>query len=95
MKAIKFSESDHIYLVGIGGSGMSPLAKIFLEKGYRVSGADLKDSIHTIRLKDLGATVFYEHHERNLCGVDYVVCSGAISETNPERVAAEKQGIPV
>ena len=53
--------TQHIHLVGIGGTGMGPLAKIFLEMGYRVSGSDLQNSETTAYLQNLGAQVFFRH----------------------------------
>ncbi len=84
-----------LHLIGIGGSGMSALAKIALEKGYKVTGSELKETIATIKLKDNGATVFLKHKASNLRKADVVVVSSAIPEDNIEVVAAKKDNIPI
>lgn len=84
-----------IHFIGIGGSGMSAIARIAIEKGYRVSGSDLKESVNTVRLKNLGARVFYEHVPANIREADLVVASGAISMANPEYEGAVRSQIPV
>lgn len=81
--------------MGIGGVGMSAIARILLEMGYRVSGSDLKESINTIRLKDFGATIFYGHDTSNLRLADLIVISTAISEDNPEYAFAVAEKIPI
>ncbi|MGE4169332.1 MAG: UDP-N-acetylmuramate--L-alanine ligase [Candidatus Margulisiibacteriota bacterium] len=89
------SKKKTIYFIGIGGAGMSAIAKILLEQGYKVSGSDLKETITTIRLKDLGAKLFYGHDPKNLRSADYVVVSSAISEDNPEYTHALQEKLPV
>lgn len=84
-----------IHMVGIGGSGMSPIAKVLLEMGHRVSGSDLKSSSTTLNLEALGARVFQGHQPENVAGADMVVVSTAITEHNPEVLAAKERGIPV
>jgi len=85
----------HIHFVGIGGAGMSGIAKVLLEMGYRVSGSDLKDSRYTRALQEGGATISIGHNESNLEGPDVVVISTAIPESNLEVKAAREQSIPV
>ncbi|KKM12272.1 UDP-N-acetylmuramate--alanine ligase [Clostridiales bacterium PH28_bin88] len=91
--------ADHkewTYFVGIGGAGMSGLAKILLELGHRVSGSDLKKSKVTERLAGMGATIFLGHAAHNLePGVELVVVSSAIPKENPEVVEAKARGVPV
>ena len=70
--------------VGIGGAGMSALAKIFVEKGYNVSGSDVKESTMTGILRDLGAKVFIGHRAENVLDTEAIVVSSAIRENNPE-----------
>ena len=82
-----------VHLVGIGGCGMSAIAKILHEKGYKVSGSDLKESSNTIRLKDAGVKVFIGHHKENVRGADLVVFSTAISRDNPEEKEARARGV--
>jgi UDP-N-acetylmuramate--alanine ligase len=84
-----------IHFIGIGGVGMSGLARILLAQGYRVSGTDMKETIQTIRLQDLGATLFYGHDAANLRLADIVVVSSAIDLKNPELAYAIAERIPV
>lgn len=82
-----------IHFVGIGGAGMSALAKILVEKGYEVSGSDLQVSELVEQLKKSGAHIFKGQAAENVRGVDAIVVSTAISEDNPEVLAAKKLGI--
>ncbi len=84
-----------LHFIGIGGAGMSPIAHVALQKGYKVSGSDLKESIHTIRLKDLGAEIFFGQKSANLRKADVVIVSSAISEDNPELMYAKQEKIPL
>jgi UDP-N-acetylmuramate--alanine ligase len=85
----------HIHFVGIGGSGMSPIAEILHGQGYRVSGSDLSDSAVTRRLAGLGVTVFIGHAAGHIAGAQAVVTSTAVQADNPEVQAARAQRIPV
>lgn len=85
----------HFHFVGIGGSGMSAIAKVLLEKGYTVSGSDMSSSEMTQKLAKLGACIFPEHHEENIHGAEALVVSTAIAAANPEIIAAQASGIPV
>ncbi len=85
----------HIHFVGIGGSGMNGIAEVLLNLGYQVSGSDLADNAVTQRLKKLGATVYQGHAEQHLLAADAVVISTAVSQDNPEVVAARTRKIPV
>lgn len=84
-----------IHFVGIGGAGMSGIAEVLLNQGYSISGSDLKESDVTHRLTGMGAKVFFGHHERNIDGVDVVVSSTAVTETNPEILGARDKRIPI
>lgn len=84
-----------VHFIGIGGTGMSAIANILLNLGYRVSGSDLKVSDALIRLKKLGAKVYIGHKAENVVGADLVVVSSAIPETNPEYVKAVEDEISV
>ena len=84
----------HIHLVGIGGSGMCPIAELLLSKGYIVSGSDRAESDNTNKLKSLGAKVFIGQKPENIEGADIVCYSAAVHSDNPELVAASKKGIP-
>lgn len=82
----------HIHFIGIGGIGMSGIAQIMLEKGYKVSGSDIKLSHITERLRLMGAEIFCGHSESNVKGADTVVYSTAITDSNLEVQAALKAG---
>jgi UDP-N-acetylmuramate--alanine ligase len=82
-------------MIGIGGSGMSPIAKVLLEMGDRVTGSDLKMSTTVNNLRELGATIAIGHDAANLGYPDVVVVSTAIDETNPEIAEARRRGVPV
>jgi UDP-N-acetylmuramate--alanine ligase len=86
-----------VHFVGIGGIGMSGIAELLLNLGYRVSGSDLKESEITRRLASLGGTIAIGHGAENVADdVDVVVTSSAVRRaTNPEAVAARYRGIPV
>ncbi|MDV4166850.1 UDP-N-acetylmuramate--L-alanine ligase [Rhodovulum sp. FJ3] len=84
-----------IHFVGIGGIGMSGIAEVLLNLGYRVQGSDLKASKITKRLEELGATVFEGQRAENLDGAEVVVISSAIKPGNPELDAARATGMPV
>jgi len=90
-----FRHVKHIHFVGIGGIGMSGIAELLCNLGFKVSGSDLKKSSVTERLEALGAKVFEGHAAENIDEADVVVFSSAVSEDNPEIVAAKKKGIPV
>jgi len=84
-----------VHFVGIGGIGMSGIAEVLLNLGYRVSGSDLSDSETTQRLRRLGAEVFVGHRAENLQAADVVVVSSAVRRDNPEVIAAQQRSIPV
>jgi UDP-N-acetylmuramate--alanine ligase len=84
-----------MHFVGIGGAGMSGIAKILLEKGYTVTGSDISKSETVSRLEQLGAKVFTGHHRDNVGDAQAIVVSTAISDCNPEVVAAREQGIKI
>jgi UDP-N-acetylmuramate--alanine ligase len=91
----KKRHAAHVHFVGIGGIGMSGIAEVLLNLGYRVSGSDLKESEITRRLQSLGATIAYGHRQENVTSVDAVVVSSAVRQDNPEVVAARSRWIPV
>jgi UDP-N-acetylmuramate--alanine ligase len=84
-----------VHFIGIGGSGMSGLARIALADGISVSGSDAKDSSVLLALEALGAQVFRSHLAENIDGADVVVYSTAISASNPELVRALERSIPI
>jgi UDP-N-acetylmuramate--alanine ligase len=90
-----FAKIQQIHFVGIGGIGMSGIAEVLLNLGYRVSGSDLKSSGVTQRLAGMGAAVFEGHRVENIAGAEVVVTSSAIAAENPEVVEAHKLHVPV
>jgi len=85
----------HVHFIGIGGSGMSGIAEVLLNLGFRVSGSDLVENAATHRLKMLGAKIHQGHAQANVEGSDVVVLSTAVNADNPEVTAARARGIPV
>jgi len=85
----------HIHFVGVGGSGMSGIAEVLLNLGYRISGSDLSDSVTLRRLASLGITTSIGHAAKNIDGADAVVTSTAVRADNPEVLAAREKKIPV
>src|SRR5437899_701541 len=90
-----FAKIQHIHFVGIGGIGMSGIAEVLLNLGYKISGSDLKSSPVTQRLAGLGATIFEGHSSENVTGAEVVVVSSAITPDNPEVTEARNLHIPV
>lgn len=88
-------KEKHIHFVGIGGIGMSGIAEVLINLGFKVSGSDLSETAITSNLASLGASVKKGHEASNIEGADVVVVSSAIKATNPEVVAAHEAGIPV
>ena len=86
---------EHVHFVGIGGSGLSAIARLLLESGYEVSGSDAVSSVLALDLRAAGATVSLGHAPGNILGADWVVRSSAIPENNIEVAAARAAGIPV
>ncbi|MBV8050212.1 MAG: UDP-N-acetylmuramate--L-alanine ligase [Acidobacteriaceae bacterium] len=90
-----FAKIQRIHFVGIGGIGMSGIAEVLLNLGYKVSGSDLKSSPITQRLSGLGAEIFEGHRSENVISADVVVISSAIAAGNPEVVQARTLHLPV
>ena len=84
-----------IFLIGIGGTGLSAIARVLIEMGHTVSGSDRAESSYTRDLEALGVTVHIGHDPKNVMGVDLVVRSSAIPDDNPEVAAARAARIPV
>jgi UDP-N-acetylmuramate--alanine ligase len=95
MDALGDLRNKRIHFVGIGGSGMSGIARIMLAQGLAVSGSDVKRSTVIDSLDALGAKVFIGHSTENVLGADLVISSGAIAGTNPEILAALERSIPI
>jgi len=85
----------NIHCIGIGGIGVSGIAEILLRKGYCVTGSDLHKTEITTRLRSLGLRVYLKHQAENIQGADLIVYSSAISNDNPEMVAARLAEIPL
>ena len=79
-----FFRRQHLHFAGIGGIGMSGIAEVLLNLGYRISGSDLKLSPITERLTTMGATIFEGHAAANVAGARALVVSSAVDERNPE-----------
>src|SRR5207302_4920555 len=90
-----FAKIQRVHFVGIGGIGMSGIAEVLLNLGYKVSGSDLKSSPVTQRLASLGAVVVEGHRAENVKGSEVVVTSSAIAPDNPEVLEARRLHIPV
>jgi UDP-N-acetylmuramate--alanine ligase len=90
-----FAKIQQVHFVGIGGIGMSGIAEVLLNLGYKVSGSDLKSSVVTQRLAGLGAVTFEGHRAENIRGAEVVVTSSAIAQENSEVLEAHKLHIPV
>lgn len=86
---------ERVHLIGIGGTGMSSLARFLLERGKTVTGSDLSASDTILELERLGATVYVGHGADHVNGAQLVVTSTAIGENNPELAQAIAKGIPV
>ena len=84
-----------IHLVGIGGSGLSAIAGLLLERGFTVSGSDQRPNDVTAALAGRGVVVYRGHHAQNVGGADLVLISSAVPENNVEVLAAQAAGIPV
>ncbi len=92
---IKLRKTGHLHFVGIGGIGMSGIAEVLLNLGYRISGSDLVKSDTTDRLGELGGEIYKGHDPGNIEGADVVIISSAVRPDNPEIVTAKLNGIPV
>ena len=91
-----FGKVRHLHLVGIGGIGMSSIAEVLLEWGFRISGSDMQASEITADLEDRGATIYIGHQAENIAGADVVVHTSAVDpQKNAETAAAVARGIPV
>ncbi|MDE2598318.1 MAG: UDP-N-acetylmuramate--L-alanine ligase [Rhodocyclaceae bacterium] len=85
----------NIHFVGVGGAGMSGIAEVLANQGFKVSGSDLADNATTRRLKGLGVNVMQGHAAENVAMADALVVSTAVKEDNPEVVAARARHVPI
>jgi UDP-N-acetylmuramate--alanine ligase len=90
-----FFKPQHLHFIGIGGIGMSGIAEVLLNLGYKISGSDLKLSQTTERLAKLGASIHEGHAAANVAGAKAVVVSSAVDAGNPEVQEARRLAIPV
>lgn len=88
-------KKERVHLIGVGGSGMSAIARLLLEMGYSVSGSDQFDSPLLNDLRSQGARISIGHSPENIKNVDFVIRSSAIQDGNPEVISALQSGIPV
>lgn len=86
---------ERIHFIGIAGTGMSALAYILSEKGYKVSGSDLQENLSTIRLRSKGVKIYFGHKAEQIEDAQIVVVSSAIPEDNEELLAAQQRNIPI
>jgi UDP-N-acetylmuramate--alanine ligase len=90
-----FHRIQHVHFVGVGGIGMSGIAEVLLNMGFRVSGSDLRRSDVTARLESLGAKIYEGHSAEHVNGAHVVVRSTAVRADNPEVLEARRRSIPV
>ncbi len=96
MYKLNFNQPVHVHFIGIGGISMSGLAEILMEKGFAVSGSDMKESELTRTLSAKGAQIFYPQSADNIpAGTDLVVYTAAIHPDNPEFAAAKTRNLPM
>ncbi|MFH1683725.1 MAG: UDP-N-acetylmuramate--L-alanine ligase [Candidatus Margulisiibacteriota bacterium] len=95
MLDLDMEKIKNIHLVGVGGCGMSGLAKILHEMNYKVSGSDVREGPNTIRLKDLGVKIHIGHKAAHVREADLVIYSSAISAENAELKQARANDIPI
>src|SRR5580692_153087 len=88
-------DTGTIHFVGIGGIGMSGIAEVLANLGYRVTGSDVTDSANVKRLRDKGIAVAIGHGAANIEDAEVLVVSSAIKRDNPELVAARARRLPV
>ena len=88
------NQIKRIHFIGIGGSGMCPIAEILMSEGFEISGSDMNEGETLDKMKGYGIPVYMGHAAENIKGAELVVYSAAVKENNPERQAAVAQGIP-
>ncbi|KUP97936.1 UDP-N-acetylmuramate--L-alanine ligase [Thermobifida cellulosilytica] len=92
---VEVDKLGRVHFVGIGGAGMSGIARVLLQRGVEVSGSDARDSALLRELEELGATVHVGHAAEHVGTADTVVVSSAVRDTNPELVEARSRGLRV
>ncbi len=89
------NNASHIHFIGIGGSGMYPLAQILHAKGYYLTGSDNNDTETLQAVRDMGIPVYLGQRAENIKGADLIVHTAAILPDNPELIAARESGVPL
>ena len=89
------AELGAVHFVGIGGSGMSGIARLFIDAGHRVTGSDVRDSANITALRELGAEIAIGHDAANVGDAEALVVTGALWQDNPEYQLALERGLPV
>lgn len=89
------SDLGKVHFVGIGGSGMSGIARLLIGMDHTVTGSDVRESANIAALRELGAKITIGHDAKNLENPDTVVVTSALWPTNPEYLLAQQLGIPV
>ena len=92
---LKLTPGQHIHLIGIGGAGLSAIARILLQRGFTISGSDLNQSAVTAALAADGVRFFHGHSGAYVAGADLVLASSAVPAGHVEMVAARESGIPI
>jgi len=93
--AAALPQGGHIHFVGIGGVGLSAIARILIAQGFRVSGSDRSESVYTAALAQEGATIYIGHAAENINGADALIITSAVNVDHVEVAAARQVGIPV
>lgn len=84
----------NIHFIGIGGSGMCPLAEILHAENYNITGSDISEGDTLARIRSYGIEVYMGHRAENIDGAELVVYTSAVKHDNPELLAAQSKGIP-
>ena len=95
MRKPQLSEKSHMHMIGVAGAGMSGLAIVMSELGYRVTGSDRRSDPVFEKLRAIGVTAYVGHDAAHVEGADLIVASAAVPDDNPEIKAARAQGIRI
>ena len=88
-------ELGQVHFIGIGGSGMSGLARLLAKAGHVVTGSDVRGSGNIDSLREIGVKIEIGHASENIAGADTVIVTGALWDTNPELLKAQELGLPI
>tara|TARA_B110000438_G_scaffold254849_1_gene261323 strand:- start:60 stop:1448 length:1389 start_codon:yes stop_codon:yes gene_type:complete len=89
-----FIKNKHIHFIGIGGIGMSGMAELLMNHGFKISGSDLNENDRTTHLNNLGVNIIFNHNKKNIENCDLIVYSSAINKDNVELVSGKKNNLP-